>query len=119
LSFSRGLLTEEQMLAIFNEVSKMEYTIIDESGASKKALIDYFCNAVVATGIVIDPDEFTPESCYEVIGYQCKNKTQIYTFMRLMFANRNLDLETKVQFMNGLARLDEQGIKDLDRILDK
>ena len=38
--------------------------------------------------------------------------------MRLLFANPNITTEKKVKFMRGLQRLDEQGIKDLDDILD-
>lgn len=91
---------------------------MDETGTSKSALINAFCSEIVSSGIIIDPEDFTPEACYEVIGYQCKSKAQVYTFMRLLFANPNITTEKKVKFMRGLQRLDEQGIKDLDDILD-
>ena len=74
-TWKHGLLDEEQILAIFNTVSRMELQIVDEKGASKSALINAFCSDVLSSGLVIEPDDFTPESCYEVIGYQCKTKT--------------------------------------------
>ena len=83
----------------------MELQIVDETGISKSALINAFCSEIVATGIVIPADEFTPQSCYEVIGYQCKSKQQIYTFLRLLFSNPDtatVPTETKVKFMKAL-----------------
>lgn len=102
VNFKHGLLTEDQILAIFNTVSKMELQIVDEAGISKSALINAFCSEIVATGIVIPPDDFTPQSCYEVIGYQCKSKQQMYTFIRLLFSNPGVALDTKLKFLRGL-----------------
>jgi len=80
---------------LFSIVSKMELTIVDESNVRKGALIQEFCGQVVASGIVIDPDEMTPCECYQIVNSQCKSKKQMYTFMRLLFANSKLDLATK------------------------
>jgi len=74
LTYKHGLFTDEQITSIFNTVSKMELQILDESGISKSALINAFCNEILASGIIISPVDFTPENCYEIIGYQCKNK---------------------------------------------
>ena len=82
-----GLFTDEQVQIVFNMVSKIELTCTDPSLKSKSALVSQFCSEIIPTGLILSPAEMTPQSCYEVIGYQCKSKAQIYTFMRLLFAN--------------------------------
>ena len=57
--------------------------------------------------------------CYEVIGYQAKSKVQVYTFLKLLFANPEIETNTKMRFLRGLQKLDKKGIEDLDEILDK
>ena len=39
--------------------------------------------------------------------------------MKLLFANPEVDTETKMKFLRGLQKLDKKGIEDLDDILDK
>ena len=60
-TWKHGLLNLEEITAIFEMVSRMELTIVDESKVSKGALIQNFCSDVVASGIIIDPKEMTPE----------------------------------------------------------
>jgi len=91
----------------------------EKSGASKMALIHSFCSTIAATGLIIDPNDINPEVCYELISNQCKSKAQLYTFMRLLFANPDVERGLKVRFLRGMQRLDEAGIKDLDDILDR
>ena len=118
-TWKQGLFTEDQILAIFNTVSRMELQIQDMSKANKSAMINEFCSQIVSSGIVIDPAEFTPENCYEVIGYQCKSsKQQLYTFMRLLFANPKLPTDKKVAYMDAISRMDAKAIKLLDDMLD-
>jgi len=38
----------------------MELTIVDESLATKGALIQSFCSEVVAAGVIIEPSMMTP-----------------------------------------------------------
>jgi hypothetical protein len=113
-----GLLNEEQITKIFSIVSKLELTCVDEKMRSKAALINSFCSEITAAGFIMDPLEMLPTTCYEIIGYQCKSKAQVYTFMRLMFANPGLATDIKVKFMKSLQKLDEASIKELDNILD-
>lgn len=114
-----GLLDQDQMLEIFSKISRLEMTVVDEALVSKAALINQFCSEIVVSGLVIEPSQMGPEDCYEVIGFQAKSKVQVYTFLKLLFANPNVDTDTKMRFMRGLQKLDEQGIKDLDDILDR
>ena len=93
--------------------------MVDEALITKAALINQFCSEVVASGLVIPADQMSAEECYEVISYQAKSKVQVYTFMKLLFGNSNIDTEIKMKFMRGLQRLDAEGIKDLDDILDR
>jgi hypothetical protein len=76
-------------------VSKLELTVVNEQLKSKGALINAFCSEIVASGLVMEPKDIVPTSCYEVIGYQCKSKAQVYTFFRLLFANPEVTLEIK------------------------
>ena len=101
-TWRHGLLSDERIQEIFSMVSKLELTVVDNSLKSKGALINSFCSEIVASGQIMEPKEITPTSCYEVIGYQCKSKAQVYTFFRLLFANPEVDLETKNQFLHGL-----------------
>ena len=107
------------MLEIFSKVSRLEMTVTDEALVSKAALINQFCSEIVVSGLVIEPAQMGPEECYEVIGFQAKSKVQVYTFMKLLFANPNVDTDKKMRFMRGLQKLDAKGIKDLDEILDR
>jgi hypothetical protein len=112
------LLSEDQIIEIFGKISKLEMTVVDEALVSKAALINQFCSEIVVSGLVIDPAQMSPCDCYEVIGYQAKSKIQVYTFMKLLFANPDVDTETKMRFLRGLQKLDKKGIEDLDEILD-
>ena len=114
-----GMLADDQILEIFSKISRLEMTVVDEALITKAALINQFCSEVVASGLVIPADQMSAEECYEVISYQAKSKVQVYTFMKLLFGNPNIDTETKMKFMRGLQRLDAEGIKDLDDILDR
>ena len=60
-TWKHGLISLEQISAIFEIVSRMELTIVDESKVTKAALIQGFCSAVVASGIIIEPKDMTPE----------------------------------------------------------
>lgn len=113
-----GLLDEGQILDIFSKISRLEMTVVDEALVSKAALINSFCSEIVVSGLVIEPSQMGPEECYEVIGYQAKSKVQVYTFLKLLFANPNVDTDKKMRFLRALQKLDAQGIKDLDEILD-
>ena len=73
-AIKNGLFTDEQIQIIFNMVSKMELTSVDPSLKSKSALISQFCSEIIPTGLILSPSDMTPQSCYEVIGYQCKSK---------------------------------------------
>ena len=114
-----GMLADDQILEVFSKISRLEMTVVDEALITKAALINQFCSEVVASGLVIPADQMSAEECYEVISYQAKSKVQVYTFMKLLFGNSNIDTETKMKFMRGLQRLDAEGIKDLDDILDR
>lgn len=120
-TIKNGLFTEEQTTIIFNMVSKMELSVDEYSQHSKGALISQFGSEVVAKGIIIPPEAMTPESCYEVISYQCKSKDQIYTFLRLMFANPDVTavpIALRKKFLSAVQRMDKKSIADLDDILD-
>ena len=113
-----GLFTNEQIVNILSIVSKLELTCVDEKMRSKAALINSFCSEITASGLIIDPEEILPTTCYEIINFQCKSKAQVYTFMRLLFANPGLKKEMKIKFMKCLQKLDHESIKELDNILD-
>ena len=113
-----GLLNDEQITNIFSIVSKLELTCVDEKMRSKAALINSFCSEITASGLIIEPEEMLPTTCYEIIGYQCKSKAQVYTFLRLMFANPGLAKDMKIKFLKSLQKLDKNSIKELDNILD-
>lgn len=81
--------------------------MVDETLISKGALINQFCSEIVVSGLVIDPSQMTPCDCYEVIGYQAKSKAQVYTFLKLLFANPEVDTDTKMRFLRGLQKLDK------------
>ena len=74
LTWKYGLLNDEQITNIFSIVSKLELTCVDEKMRSKAALINSFCSEITASGLIIDPEEMLPTTCYEIIGYQCKSK---------------------------------------------
>jgi hypothetical protein len=68
-TWKHGLLNDNQIQEIFGMVSKLELTCVDDTMKSKAALINSFCSEVVASGLIFDPIEMLPTTCYEVIGY--------------------------------------------------
>lgn len=42
----------------------------------------------------------------------------MYTFLRLLFANQQLDLTIKKKFLRAMQTFDAEAVKDLDDILD-
>lgn len=68
-TWKHGLLSDDQIQQIFGMVSKLELTCVDNTLKSKAAMINSFCSEIVASGLIFDPADMQPTTCYEVIGY--------------------------------------------------